>query len=354
MPVSRTKRSRPSKKQNRPKGGQRPVTIVAEDWHSLDALQEALEHDRKRPPPVGQSRHGAYDRTVDSWLEKLAGRERLGIGQHTVGGVLDRLFARLMFFRAVGERAPEAVDRLHDLLPQWKEGESLLPQDKNSQQRGSAPQQEITNWNLWARVQAVGKRDHRLTPLVEAIQEWAKQHHLTESWLLEAACWNLRWWAQRSHWSEIRRWRYPAQLTYGGDRVLIEGVGIPQREFRSSTRPQLPAYNPLGQTREDYEKRALAALRRYMTRIEADAEREGFRKTIRKRSGGFRELHHFEWLVQYQVLGRSFSEIARVAGVDRKSVANAVKSTATVVGLKPRPPAGAGRPRGARSRYRRP
>lgn len=57
---------------------------------------------------------------------------------------------------------------------------------------------------------------------------------------------------------------------------------------------------------------------------------------------------HFRWLVRFQVLGHTLRTIARDAGVTEQSVAQAVRNTATLVGLVRRTEGKPGRPRKAR------
>jgi hypothetical protein len=74
-----------------------------------------------------------------------------------------------------------------------------------------------------------------------------------------------------------------------------------------------------------------------MDRIEAELQAEGARPAPVKRTGD----EHFRWLARYQVLGESFTVIARDACKERQTVTDATKETAALVHLELRP---AGRP----------
>jgi hypothetical protein len=97
----------------------------------------------------------------------------------------------------------------------------------------------------------------------------------------------------------------------------------------------------------------LTALRRGWTPIASKRRRsrslpaQGGKPATRRRHS---DRTHFRWLVRFQVLGHTLRTIARDAGVTEQSVAQAVRTTASLVGLVRRTAGKPGRPRNATAR----
>jgi hypothetical protein len=100
-------------------------------------------------------------------------------------------------------------------------------------------------------------------------------------------------------------------------------------------------WDPFTTSRKKAEKQIIADfeadLERQLGEIEARSKERGIQEIPEKR----KLVKHLTWLVQYQVMKRSFSIIAKDAGLKfaeeqgHKTVAPAVRSTAQVIGLQP-------------------
>lgn len=129
--------------------------------------------------------------------------------------------------------------------------------------------------------------------------------------------------------------RYPPYEDQEGNRVEDDG--------------KLGIFDPRTETIDETVKRLLpeleTRLRARLTDIaKEDLTRNGALKPIR-----YRKATAFEWLVRFQSLGESQSDIAKADGVDRPGVTRAVNKTANQIGLTLRKEKG-GRPKKKRAR----
>lgn len=82
----------------------------------------------------------------------------------------------------------------------------------------------------------------------------------------------------------------------------------------------------------------------------AEAKMKPFaQRTVKKRSGDL----HFRWLVEYQVLGKSFNTLAKEKGVDRRAIMDGIKDVSKIIGLTLREPTKHGRKQGAKDSVKR-
>ena len=186
--------------------------------------------------------------------------------------------------------------------------------------------------------------------LHESVSVWAGRWHIAEEWCIEQALWAL------SYWSSQEDLRIEQQLPLFQSHDLGKQLGwdleIPQyltyRRIPIGSHEQRFAFEHKGWdlikiTRAGAEQKLRAAfeeaLSGYLDRMESLAATRGLVPVPQKRG-----TEHFEWLVRYQVQGRSFQAIARDACRDRKTVADAVRETAALLQLSLRPPGQPGRP----------
>ena len=186
--------------------------------------------------------------------------------------------------------------------------------------------------------------------LHESVRAWAKRWHIAEEWCIEQALWAL------TYWSSQEDVRIEQQLPLFQPHELRQQLGwdleIPQyltyRYVPIGRREQRFAFEHEGWesikiTRAEAEQKLRAAfevdLSAYLDRMERLAAARGLVPAPQKRG-----TEHFEWLVQYQVQGRSYQTIAREVCRDRKTVADAVQDTAALLHLSLRPPGPPGRP----------
>lgn len=97
-------------------------------------------------------------------------------------------------------------------------------------------------------------------------------------------------------------------------------------------------WNPRKESRSSARKRIAVRVEAELEKIEARVQAVSQKRTQKT------QTDHFNWLVQYQVLGRSHSAIAREVHHDRVSVSNGVKLTAGLLELPLREQNRGGRP----------
>jgi hypothetical protein len=186
------------------------------------------------------------------------------------------------------------------------------------------------------------------------LEGWGESHHLlTEDlrpagdWIRSAAWLTLLEWEECPDRLEALEWASQATATHLSrlERLISAVRGSESGELLQL---RVKPWDPRTETRMAYESRALgevkAALAAERARIIAAAEERLMTPAPRK----FR-TDHFEWLVQYQVLGLSFNKIAKQSGKARSAVEEAVKGTAKLlIGVTwpewLRPPQRGGRP----------
>jgi hypothetical protein len=198
-----------------------------------------------------------------------------------------------------------------------------------------------------------------LADLEMRLRDWQVRWHLgTEQvqWTRAAALWTLNGWVHQEVAGEPRLLaltRFPEN-----DPALLPAVaklfGLPA-EFPLQVDPTLhfamiafrpAAWNPRLETRADATERIMGELRSHLSKIMNKIEDEqrvrvGDTPTPIKRSG----RDHFIWLARYQVLGASFRQIADTEYREPQTVFEAIKDTATLIGLPLREPHRGGRPR---------
>jgi hypothetical protein len=124
-----------------------------------------------------------------------------------------------------------------------------------------------------------------------------------------------------------------------------------QLDNPSSCEMKLPPFqwDPTEETRAQALQRAELLFRRdlvgYLDRVEEAAKNEGMKRTRTPKD------RHFDWLVHFQIHRKTYTAIARSAGLKdpgesgRKAVTTAVRNVADLVGLRLVPRSSGGRPR---------
>ena len=186
--------------------------------------------------------------------------------------------------------------------------------------------------------------------LHERVHAWAERWQIAEEWCIDQALWTLSSWRRQE---ELRTERQlPLCQPHEWGREVGWDINTPQCfTFRSSPIDQDVQYfsfghegwEPIKTTRAEAEQVLRAAfearLADYLDEMEGLATARGLVPVPQKRG-----TEHFEWLVRYQIQGRSFQAIARDACRDRKTVTGAVRETAALLQLSLRPPGQPGRP----------
>lgn len=108
-------------------------------------------------------------------------------------------------------------------------------------------------------------------------------------------------------------------------------------------------FDPRTESIEQATRRIMPAIERRLKRVLQSIVEEDAALTDMVRSHDLPPKQHFEWTVRYQVLGETYGAIARADGVkETRTVSNAVRSVARLIGLTLREPDKGGRPRKAK------
>ena len=165
--------------------------------------------------------------------------------------------------------------------------------------------------------------------LERRLVDWSRRYHLNESWILDSALLTLRFF---SRGVKTKYFVVPAQFRSHPE--------FPPLQFEE------PAWIPDLHTKKQYMTRARSnfekELQDYVQSIEAKLRALGWKKTPQKRLA--KPLQHFEWLVQYQCAGWSQGRIGEEYKAGQKTVSEALKRTADLIGLTLRPRGKGGRP----------
>ncbi len=184
----------------------------------------------------------------------------------------------------------------------------------------------------WDRLEVWGRLRPGLRPFRDALLDWGARWRLDQDWCLRFAFRQVDAWYREPS----ARWRDGERLT---PRILTEE----ERRFDLI----LPGWDLTAERWADAEARLDAAYeeakRAHRQRLTAFAESLELAREPTKASP-----EHYAWLARYHLRGESYSRIA-TGHHERKSVEDAVKRAAALIGLDLRPPSPSGRPRGVKS-----
>lgn len=243
---------------------------------------------------------------------------------------------RQAFLRKVEELTPEVLQGLLDtVLPAYRAAsqEGVLPAPKWDRQR-------------WEGVDATAHP--HTAQLRTALLAWGARYHLTDDWLLDVAL-NTAW--QQHEWREET-----AERRKERDQWEQAGTELPREALAALDPPPQPTsfaavpfsdiepvtpfafeheqWVPQWRTWHEYEaglRNAFEdAVLRYRRAREAEAARRGLRQSPEKRDID----RHLAWLVQFQVDGQTYNEIASgLGGANLRTVQRAVRDMARLTGL---------------------
>lgn len=235
------------------------------------------------------------------------------------------MLARYYFLACATEMVPKLVERLRAALPRFR-----------STYTPSHGQEETHVW--------------RDPDLLNMLREWVREFHLQvdpganapwDQTVVDSDGATLPWtilWAIQA----LDRWRIdrdaaPWEFAAGIDAPLPSEL----RRLHVETNGWNPAIEDRDQAgtrmRRDFE----AALKDHFARVREAVGRAGWSMTRVRRQ---RKGDGFPWLVQRQILGKTYSQIARRSGATRQGVQESVLKTAALVGIALRP-SRPGRPR---------
>ena len=215
---------------------------------------------------------------------------------------------------------------------------------------------------LWSDiVNTIDPPSEPVETLLSSLRDWADRWNLNADWCLEAAYETLRMWALLSKRPE--RFRF-SSLGWGG--VHVSNVPTPPEDW--------PEYDPLFMLRQRYLEKMLEVakaaiadsvlnagqLKRKRALIDSIVEKADSycdevekqyldQGCIRARAEESLLERNLRWTVQFQVLGRTFSDIAADTEVDTEvsTVTRSVNKLLTKLGLSRRPNSGRGRRKGS-------
>lgn len=294
-----------------------PKAVDMADTRSteMNAKVSALIHDQHRlvreQRAVRGRERGRPDREV-----------RMGWGAFDLpdgGGITANVRER--FFWAISRTAPCVLTDL-----------SRGPLTAYSRCAATEERDDCDNWQVI--LSADDEYLPALLPLRDALQSWAARWNLTPDWCIERALTTLTNWHQRGDAIDPGSgWCWAAHATFTAIREVDRRFtfGHDGWDVQASTRVEAA-----DAIRATFER----DLKAYLDGMEDHARERGLVPTPAKR-----ELAHFGWLARYQVLGESYTAIAKSVCHERKTVTDAVKAIAVMLALPPRSQSRGGRPR---------
>ena len=270
---------------------------------------------------------------------------RLGFGELSTPDVA-RFVGRVEFFAAIERVAGDVLVELRaTVLPLYSDAMQNSPPDTHSDMpsvilltaTGKYTQESLLSVTSWALLQQSRAASSHLTALHDGIDAWSNRYYLTDDWFRESLFRILGGW----HRGEAS-WSYPGSVGWSDQSFVVSGAGLDGFALRGLKAP--PPYNPLIQTRDQYR----ADIEQYCQK----QERRVYK--ILPDVANTRNLKrpaHYDWLVQYQVLGWNYTEVARHVSDDivRMAIVTAVTEKADIIGLVLRP-SRRGRPRTKKAR----
>lgn len=260
--------------------------------------------------------------------------KRIGVGQYdTVDGLHTRLSSRRVFFHRAAGLVPELLHSLAEAIesvPVEVFDLPVYPDDGGGYERFAES------------VSRVGQFRTVITP-------WQNRWHLTDDWVSEelsrALCWvsgNLR-----ATERVCAAWKYFDLEPVGPFSPIYPPTGgLPGTTgFKHSLAKPLPPlfvfrarWYPQYEFRTDVsrwlKKQFEQELTAYLNAVEKQMETAGLVKTPTKRPRRRGDaMQHFDWLVRFQVQCWTQARIAAEENVAISTVADALQSTAALIGL---------------------
>ena len=245
--------------------------------------------------------------------------------------------ARGLYLLAIAEEAPSVLQELaRETLPLYRRMYLLSRRDETASD---------LRLHDWISLSKLSKQESDFRPVHRVVGAWARRHNLRNAWIRDAALETLH------KWCRILEQRDPVGLS-DEPRILTWQTPLVSQELNESggdigLRFEDEGWDYLNETRTEAKKRLLGEFKKflseYLGEVEERFRRDGWESPYEKKS-----LWHFNWLARYQVLGRSYSTIARDDGTGaRESVQEAVRKTAELADVRLRQQRG--RPKGSKT-----
>jgi hypothetical protein len=242
---------------------------------------------------------------------------------------------RCAFLRALSSVAPETLDALRGApLEAYLAARAATVTVVRTPRRGTRggpvdfeqePPWSVYRWEpregraLWSELPTGFAEE--LVPLRDAVLAWGRTYALSDNWMLDVAMSTLQ------------------EVVFLGDSVTA--FAAPQFMALVIRKPfEFRSWKLEWETWSEYEVAALEALREYRARCEAEAVKDGLKRSpVKNAPKGTKNVDmHFEWLVRWQVQEWTHKRIAihygrAVEGRMAIGVATAVRNTADLIGL---------------------
>jgi hypothetical protein len=255
-------------------------------------------------------------------------------GQFTVPTDRCQYWAQLLF--AIQRSAPDALNDLQDqVLPIFLKAigpdrqvltdglGSLPPNRRKAIRRIVNPIIEawLTKFNLQAKQQAPALKSKRKVSskgrspqTVNSEFSWERAYR---RWVRETVYRTLGFWGRNAKAKMQLKWEMPHVPMVGG---------IPKHHIQFHAL----GWDYFAETRSGAEERILKTLRKqvqfYLNKHQRDAADQGFEQRPKAWT-----VKHYDWLVQYQVLGWSHNRIARIAHCTRQTIQPAIHALAKLI-----------------------
>jgi hypothetical protein len=250
-------------------------------------------------------------------------------------------------FDAEYRRLAPAADLALDNEPEQHPGPIKLPKKLSSEEwtrrfGGDDQKRHVAARDVWdteALATASPEHNATLVPLREVLSAWTEKWNLLEDWIVRSIAFQMWQWATKGekvgHFftsPEVHRWqlREARQALVDLPRLLTLN---------------LPSWSPLDETWEEYARESDRALKALLTEHRTQAL-EAVQEAGLKKAYERRQLEeHISWLVAHQVRGQSCAQLSKDLIHDRRTIEQAVRAAAEMLGIELRPRKKAGRPR---------
>lgn len=191
-------------------------------------------------------------------------------------------------------------------------------------------------------------------PLHDYVLAWKEQWHLPDHWIDVLAAETL---VGQGLARDFNLVPFPRFVTVSSS-AIIDAATWERSPETAPCFPMLPhlasvdsdgkpknVWDPYSESRSERKQMLMAAFESALNTM-LDQIAEPWTNGDHRSSIVKRHPEHFDWLVHYQVLGKSYGMVQKelAPSVSRQAIAKAVKETSTLVGLTLRPPGRAGAP----------
>lgn len=286
-----------------------------------------------RDQRMTKRKHSAY--RPSEYYRPLTGSEGLGSDKLT-------WYYRLEFLEALEHIAPEVLDDLNKAcLPVFSASIHDLFTANGVVTSQDGQLQVLRNFTSLERL--LESHEECVIAAAFAIRSWMTRWNLGAAWVGGMALRTVRTAVWRP-WREpqllpleriepIEHFTLPADALVNTMSLLEKGPFGSLHDAGIPFTADLPSWDPLRQTREDFELEARsafeAALDKYVSTLTGIADSSGYLPYPNRRVVGER----MAWLVMWQVKGLSAGQIAEACGQERRVIERAISECISLIGL---------------------